>query len=65
MTDDFPAKAAAIKATLEGQGFTQLVGAEAQAPSPPQQRAVRHGGLASLSPPCKHQARSAARMAIG
>jgi hypothetical protein len=26
---------------------------------------VRHGGLASLSPPCKRQARSAARMAIG
>jgi len=55
MTDDFPAKAAAIKATLEGQGFTQLVGAEAQAPSPPQQRAVR----------LRRQARSAARMAIG
>ena len=28
MTDNFPAVAAAIKTTLEGQGFTRLVGAE-------------------------------------
>ena len=28
MTDNFPAVAAAIKKTLEGQGFTRLVGAE-------------------------------------
>jgi uncharacterized protein (TIGR00369 family) len=58
MTDTFPAVAAAIKTTLEGQGFTRLVGAEVvsidpgvvvmaldRRPEVLQQNGLFHGGV--------------------
>jgi uncharacterized protein (TIGR00369 family) len=58
MTDNFPAVAAAIKQTLEGQGFTRLVGAEVvsiepgvvvmaldRRPEVLQQNGLFHGGV--------------------
>ena len=58
MTESFPAVAAAIRATLEGQGFTRLVGAEVVSVDPGvvvmaldrraevlQQNGLFHGGV--------------------